>query len=201
MKRLLGITLLWGAGAGAATLTPEERDRAVNHLLQTRAAFLKSIEGLSAEQWSFKPAPNAWSVGEVAEHITVSEGSILDLVTKKILAAPVDPAKIAETQGKDDAVLRMIPDRSEKFQAPAFLQPQARWSQAALPAEFNARRDRTIAYIRATPDELRSHTLAHPAMKTLDAYQWILLISAHAQRHTAQIEEVKAHPGFPKRQP
>jgi uncharacterized damage-inducible protein DinB len=199
MKRLLGIILLWAAGAGAATLTPEGRDRAVRHLLETRTAFLKSIEGLSAEQWSFKPAPNVWSVAEVAEHITVSEGTILELVTKKILASPIDPAKISETGGKDDAVLRMIPDRSEKFQAPSFLQPQARWSQAALPAEFQARRDRTIEYIRTTQDDLRSHTLSHPVMKTLDGYQWILLISAHCQRHTSQIEEVKAHPGFPKR--
>jgi hypothetical protein len=32
----------------------------------------------------------------------------------------------------------------------------------------------------------------------LDAYQWILLISAHSERHTKQIEEVKADPNFPK---
>jgi len=32
----------------------------------------------------------------------------------------------------------------------------------------------------------------------MDAYQWLLLISAHSARHTAQIEEVKADPNFPK---
>ena len=198
MRRLLGIGMLAAGCVTAATLTSEERDRAIRHLEQSGKTFLAWIQGLTPVQWSFKPAPEVWSVAEVAEHIALSEGTILDLVQKKILAAPVDPAKLAEAQGKDDAVLRIIPDRSEKFPAPSFLLPQARWTQAGLPGEFQARRDRTVAYLRTTPDDLRSHTLAHPVMKTLDGYQWILLLSAHSQRHTAQIEEVKAHPKFPR---
>jgi hypothetical protein len=38
----------------------------------------------------------------------------------------------------------------------------------------------------------------HPVFKTLDTYQWLLLISAHMRRHTLQIVEVKADPNFPK---
>jgi hypothetical protein len=33
----------------------------------------------------------------------------------------------------------------------------------------------------------------------LDAYQWLLLISGHTERHLAQILEVKADPNFPRR--
>jgi hypothetical protein len=32
----------------------------------------------------------------------------------------------------------------------------------------------------------------------MDGYQWILLLSSHSQRHTAQLNEVKANPNFPK---
>jgi len=32
----------------------------------------------------------------------------------------------------------------------------------------------------------------------MDGYQWILLLSAHSQRHTAQLLEVKANANFPK---
>jgi hypothetical protein len=32
----------------------------------------------------------------------------------------------------------------------------------------------------------------------LDAYRWVLLMSAHTERHTNQIKEVKADPNFPK---
>jgi hypothetical protein len=33
----------------------------------------------------------------------------------------------------------------------------------------------------------------------MDAYQWLLLLAAHTERHTAQIEEIKADPKFPPR--
>ncbi len=198
MRRLLGLTMLAAGIAAGATITQTERDGAAAHLEETRAKFLSSIRGLTAGQWSFKPAPEVWSVAEVAEHITVSESTILDLITKKILATPVDPAQVAEAKGKDQQVLVGVPDRSQKFQAPEFLRPQARWSQAELPGVFIKSRDLTVAFLRTTPDDLRSHTLPHPVLKALDAYQWVLLISAHSQRHTAQIEEVKAHPNFPK---
>jgi hypothetical protein len=38
----------------------------------------------------------------------------------------------------------------------------------------------------------------HPMLKTIDAYQVMLLLSAHCERHTAQIDEVKADPHYPK---
>ena len=58
--------------SASTTLTPEERDFALKQFETTRDNFLNSISGLSQKQWTFKPAPDRWSVGEVAEHITVS---------------------------------------------------------------------------------------------------------------------------------
>jgi hypothetical protein len=39
--------------------------------------------------------------------------------------------------------------------------------------------------------------MAHPAMKELDAYQWILFLAAHSERHLKQLQEVKESPGYP----
>jgi hypothetical protein len=33
----------------------------------------------------------------------------------------------------------------------------------------------------------------------LDAYEFVLLIAAHSERHTKQINEVKLDPNFPKK--
>ena len=38
----------------------------------------------------------------------------------------------------------------------------------------------------------------HPVLKTIDAYQMMLLLSAHCERHTLQIKEVKADPNYPR---
>jgi hypothetical protein len=86
-----------------------------------------------------------------------------------------------------------------KVQAPEMLRPTHRFaSQQALLDHFKESRDRTIAYVANTQDDLRSHFGDHPLLKTLDGYQWLLLLSAHSHRHTLQIEEVKANPNFPK---
>ena len=101
---------------------------------------------------------------------------------------------------KDEFILQVVPDRSVKAKAPEFLQPKRRWpDRETLIAHFKQSRDRNIAYIQTTEDDLRSHFMDHPLLKTIDAYQVMLLLSAHCERHTAQIEEVKADPHYPKR--
>jgi len=181
------------------TLTPEERESALKSFQTTRDNFLKSISGLSQKQWTFKPAPDRWSVAEVAEHIAVSESSLSGLVEQKIMMSPAAPEKREQVKGKDEMILQRVPDRSHKAQAPEFLRPTGRWAtEADLTKAFEESRKATMDYIRTTNDDLRDHFFDHPVFGTLDGYQWLLLISAHSARHTAQIEEVKADPNFPK---
>jgi hypothetical protein len=186
------------AASAPTSLTSEEREVALKNLQATRDAFLKSIAGLSEKQWRFKPAPDRWSVAEVSEHITVAESSIFSLV-QKITSSPADPSKRAEVAGKDEKILQQVPDRTHKAQAPEFLKPTNRFATRAENIKaFEDARSATMEYVRTTNDDLRDHFGPHPALGTLDAYQWILLISAHSARHTKQIEEVKADPNFPK---
>ena len=183
----------------AAGLSEGERGRALSELHASRKLFLDSLEGVSQTQWNFKPNPQAWSVGECAEHIALSEDMLFDLVTKKIMASPADPSKRAEVKGKDEVVLKTIADRSHKAQAPEMLQPKRTFaSREALIQHFRESRERLLEYVRTGQDDLRVHFAPHPAAGLLDGYQWILLLSAHTARHTAQIQEVKDSPGYPK---
>jgi len=185
--------------AESGTLTKEERDRAVEYLKQTQKDFLAAIDGVSEAQWKFKAAPDRWSIAETAEHIAVTEDTVWKLVSEKIMKSPAAPEKRAQVKGKDETVLTMIPDRSTKAQAPERLKPTGKWAtRAALVKDFEATRSKEIAYLSETKEDLRSHFEEHPFVKTLDAYQWLLLNGAHAKRHTAQILEVKADPNFPK---
>src|SRR6266403_228164 len=56
--------------------------------------------------------------------------------------------------------------------------------------EFTKRRDRSLAYVRSTDDDLRVHATKGP-LGTMDTYQFLLLMAVHAGRHTAQIREVQ----------
>jgi uncharacterized damage-inducible protein DinB len=185
--------------APPATLTPQEREFALKNLQTTHDKFLQSIAGLSPKQWTFKPGPDRWSVAEVSEHIAVSESALLGLVQKQLMASPAAPEKREQVKGKDEMILQKIPDRSHKAQAPEFLRPTGRWAtEADLTKAFEESRKATMDYVRTTNDDLRDHFFDHPVFGTLDGYQWLLLLSTHSERHTAQIEEVKADPNFPK---
>jgi hypothetical protein len=180
------------------TLSQGERDRAMSHLHATRKMMLDTVTRLSDTQWKFKPAPDAWSVGEIAEHLAVTEDLIYGLI-QKALAEPPAPEKKTETKEKDEQVLKMIADRSRKFQAPEMIRPSGKYSgRTAVVDAFRDSRDRTIEFVKTTQADLRSHFAPHPVMGSLDGYQWALLISAHTDRHVQQMKEVIANPSFPK---
>lgn len=200
MTRRTASVLIAGATiAGAQTLQQGERDRAMSHLHATRKLFLDAVANITLEQWNWKPAPDVWSMGEVAEHIAVSEQTIFALV-KKMMNAPAAPEALAKVnKGNDEKVLTAVVDRSQKFQAPEMLQPKRRFANKdELVSQFKKDRDATIEYVQTTQDALRAHAGPHPALQMLDCYQWILLISAHSERHTLQLKEVMTKAGFPK---
>ncbi|MBC7798538.1 MAG: DinB family protein [Pyrinomonadaceae bacterium] len=193
-------TILAKSKVTTTVLTAKEREQAVQYLKETKQKFLNSINGLTAEQWNFKPAPERWSIAEVAEHIGIAEQTILGMVQTKIVKSPGSPEMRAEAKGKDEIILKIIPNRAAgKAQAPEILKPVGKWkTQESLIKDFNVNRTNTVTYVSNTKDALRDHFAPHPVFKTLDAYQWLLFLAAHSERHTAQIIEVKNDPNFPK---
>lgn len=191
------LTLLTSAGL-AQTLTPADREKGLNELQQTRDGVVAAIQGLSEAQMKFKPAPDRWSVAETLEHITLAEDFLFQNVTDKIMKAPAGPPD-RDTAKLDAMILSAVPDRSNKRQAPGPLVPTGRWSPAETLDHFQKSRAKTIAFLQSTPD-LREHASAeNPFQQPMDAYQWLLFVGAHSDRHTKQILEVKADPNFPKK--
>ncbi len=185
-----------GAPLRAESLTKAERERLVNHLQKTRQFLLDEVAGLSEAQANFKPAEDRWSVAECAEHITLSEDFLRGAVGQA-MQAPAAPERKEELKGKEDQVLQFVTDRSQKFQAPEPLRPTGRWdSLEAIIEDFKASRKKTLDYAHSTPEDLRSHIVAFPT-GDMDAYQFLLFLSGHTERHTLQIQEVKAHADFP----
>jgi len=182
----------------AQTLSPADRDRAVQYLEQTRDGVVATTKGLSEAQLKYKSAPDRWSVAETLEHIAVSEDFLLANVKNNVMKAPAGPAD-RDTAKIDASVLAVIPDRSRKAQAPPELVPKGRWTPSEALDHFLKSRAETIAFLQATPD-LRQHVTDSPFGQKLDAYEWLLFIGAHSERHTKQIVEVKSDANFPKKQ-
>jgi hypothetical protein len=181
----------------AAPISEGDREFGMSALHASRKLFLDSVAGLSEAQLNFKPAPEKWSIAEVAEHVALSEHFIFKNVDDALKSAARE--KMADPGKLDEKILTTVPNRSVKSTAPEPLRPHNQFKTAAdAVADFKSSRDAHIKYLSETQDPLREHFFKHPAFGDLDAYQWILLMSAHTERHVAQILEVKASPGFPQ---
>ena len=160
--------------------------------------MLHATSGLSEAQWNFKAAPDRWSVAEVTEHIAAAEDLFREMIENQVLKAPPRAEK-EDVAALDAMVVRVIPDRTRKADAPEALRPTNRFGspEEAL-RHFVAAREKTLALLKSR-DDLREHATESPLGKKLDAYEWILFAGAHSERHTKQIEEVEANPNFPKK--
>ena len=179
----------------SSSLVADDRGDLLAHLQRTSDAYLRSVEGLSDAQLNWRAGEGRWTIAEVAEHIAASE----EMFLKSALNVAQNPSTEALTDANKDAViLQRVPDRSSKFEAPEPLKPTNRFgSPSGSVAAFKKNRGEMIALAKERGD-LRNLAGPHPVMKNLDAHGWMLFQSAHVERHTKQIEEVKAEPAFPK---
>jgi hypothetical protein len=195
--RVLVVILSLAASAWAQSLTQADRDRAVKYLESTRQGVQDATAGLSQAQWNFKPAPDKWSVAEVTEHIAAAEDFLRGMVAEQVMKAPPRPAG-EDVKAIDEMVLTAIPDRSHKAQAPEPLKPTNRFGSPETSLKHFAESLQLSLDFLMKHDDLRDHASDSPLGKKLDAYEWILFVAAHSERHTKQINEVKADPNFPK---
>ena len=181
------------------TITAEERAKAIKLLQDSQQQTLDLLAGLSEEQLKFKSAPEKWSVLEVAEHISLAEGAMFGAV-QGALAAKENPEWETKTKGKTEFLERVVPNRTVKAQAPESIAPSGKLTRDEVIAKLKEARARTLKFAEETKLPLKSHTMDHPfpAIGTLNAYHWLILIPLHNIRHNKQIEEVKADPNFPK---
>ena len=151
------LTLTTAASAQTAqTLTQADRDKAVAELEGSRQAFLDATQGLSPAQWNFKAGPDRWSIAECAEHIALAEDFIFGVATKRVMSTPATPEKRDLVKGKDEAIVKMLQDRSHKATAPEPIDPvKHKLSADEAVKQFLASRAHTIEYIKTTHDDLR----------------------------------------------
>lgn len=202
MKRLSGVTLAilvliaLAGGAKAQTLSQADLERGLQYLETTKKNIVDATRGLSEAQWNFKSSAFKWSAAQVIEHIAASEDLLRQFAEDQIKTAPPGPDR--DLKQADDKVLQIVPDRSRRFQAPEQLRPKNQFGspQAAL-KHFLESRAKTVALMKNTAD-LRAHVVDSGLLGKIDAFQRILFVAAHSERHTKQLLEVKADPKFPK---
>jgi hypothetical protein len=173
--------------------TDLERQRLVAHFEMTESWLADESSHLSDAQLHFRATPTSWNVLDCVEHLDLAEANYWAMF-KKAMAAP---ASKGESPSEDIDRIWYGIDRTERATTVASETPHAKFKtvEPAL-AEFRANRAAMLAYIKTTKDDLRHHQIPE---WDRDGYQWLLMVSAHAQRHILQIREIKHNQNFPQK--
>jgi hypothetical protein len=179
-------------------MTPAEREHVLQEMDQSRAALLRSVEGLTPAQLEYREAPGRWTIAENLEHIAVGEFGMMRWL-ENALSDTTKPAHAGDWAGKDEELQRIMSEsRGIRLEAPETIRPTGRWPIAELVPKFESTRQRTRAFVVASNDDLRCRSLPHPKFGALDCYQWLCLIAHHCDRHRGQIENLKTSANFPR---
>jgi hypothetical protein len=194
---ILSLPLIFSFVAINVELTKKEREDAASYFKETQKAVADEIKGMSENQLKWKPADSVWSITDCIEHIALSEKNLFDWAMGT-LKTEANPAKRAELKRSDEDIKKGITDRSFRVKTREGFIPTGQFGDAKQTLKvFDERREALMKYVKETKDDLRNHFADSP-FGLIDTYQLLLFLSAHTKRHTLQIEELKANPGFPK---
>lgn len=198
---LLLLFIVFSGLAGTPTsdvLSKKERKFAGDHMKNTKADLLEAVKGLNAAQLSYKASAEKWSVQECVYHIAMSEKTLWSMLESS-MKGPATPEKKKDLKMTDEQVITALEDRTNKRKTAAPLEPENTGYKSFDEAmnDFKAARIAHIKYIKATSEDLRNH-FVQMSFGLLDCYQLCLMISAHTNRHTQQLKEVKADAGYPR---
>lgn len=159
-------------------------------------ALITAVAGLSNAQSHFKPAPEAWSVAGIVEHLAIVEDRIVNRI-HVLLASPPEPDKPVATEEADEILQHRVLDRSSKAQAPEATHPTGRSIAESLDS-LVVSRNKIRDILRPAPADFRQRSMPHPRFGLMDCHQWLMTLAGHCMRHTQQIIETKMAPGFPR---
>ena len=163
-----------------------------------QARFKAAASSLSEAQANFRPDENQWTIAEIVEHVSIVNDGFLRLTHKLLKEAESAPMPPKPDLNLGHTSLDENGQQQGQFQAPERVRPQG-----------DARIEDSLAKMRASLDglaEIRSRLEAvdlseqmfpHPFLGPINAYQWMVLLGEHEDRHRGQIERLKATAGYP----
>lgn len=168
-------------------------------LAREHAAFAITTAGLNDAQAQFRPAADAWTIAEIAEHLGITNGGFVRIAYKLIKqseaaeASPLTGLALKHVLLTDDGQQNPQP-----FPAPDLVKPKGGQSLADSFAKIEqAHADIQTARPRLEASDCSPATFPHPAVGQLNPYQWLIVYGEHLDRHRQQIERIKAAPTFP----
>jgi uncharacterized damage-inducible protein DinB len=167
---------------------------------RAQAQFTATVSNLTEAQASFRPDENQWTIAEIVEHVSIVDGNFLRLTHKLLKEAESAPKPPKADLNLGHTSLDENGDQHPgPFPAPERVRPQGGVGIEDSLAKMQA----SLAGFAEIQSRLESVDLSeqmfpHPFLGPINAYQWMVLLGEHENRHRGQIERLKAAAGFPR---
>ncbi|MCI0694373.1 DinB family protein [candidate division KSB1 bacterium] len=169
------------------TLT-QQRQHILRRLDESLNVLEKSLAGLAEKDWEKKPAPERWSVAEIAHHLILVEVQRLQWL-KDLLAGRRESAPPRTGTIPDIASYRR---KEQHVQAKEDMQPTAGIPPKVLLTGFRRGRAETRAFASEVDlAELQEVWLITKSFGALNGAEYFEFLAAHTERHADQIQEVR----------
>mgnify|MGYP000011627460 CR=1 FL=1 len=161
---------------------------------------MAEINALDKDQVLFKPAPDAWSINEILEHLNKANESM-----RKVVISTLERAASGKKVGTGrtdlagvDILKRVVEDYSKPVEAPEIVRPLGKKDWEENLREFNAFFDRLFEdWPLFNEEELKRYVFPHPIYRKIDLMQWLWVIAGHCLFHLLQIKDNKKSPDYP----
>jgi hypothetical protein len=172
------------------------RMQQVLDLIDEHFQHLKETAGaVPAELRERQPADGCWSVAQILEHVSIVETVMGQRVTAALAEARARGVG-AETEAAPldvSADFARVADRTQKRVSPERAHPSPDARYGAARAALDAAHECAVqAFAAGDGLALGEVEMPHPALGTLNLYQWGVATAGHEARHAAQIREIAA---------
>lgn len=164
-----------------------------------RQRLCEGLPELNAQQATFKPEPDAWSVAEILEHLTKVDRALVTRIDKMVAELEEAGTGVASTNFfpfSMDSIAEQA--RDQKFKSPEPVLPIAGFSiQESMAKLQTSRADLIAMQPRIEARDLSKTTFPHFVFGQLNIYQWLVFFGMHENRHRKQIDRLMVMPEFP----
>ena len=160
-----------------------------------RRAMVAEADGMTAEQLTFRPAPDAWSTLDVLEHLVKVEEGIASRLRPREPRKPMEAVRAKVALG----LMRLVFGLRRRIKVPV---------QAVLPlggvtlSDLVGRWEVAQAALRErlegfAPQDWSRPMMRHPALGLLTPFEGLTFIHWHMAHHRRQIARIRRARGYP----
>jgi uncharacterized damage-inducible protein DinB len=158
-------------------------------MAKAQRRFLSAADAVPAEEWKTRPSEGRWSAAELVAHLMMVERAVIgkaDRVAQK-------PPKRVSLLMRIHIPMKLVESRWIRRKSPVPVEPEMLSGKEEMLAELRTVRERSLAFLDETKGRnLGEYCWKHPALGTLNAYEWMQFIASHELRHTKQMKEIAA---------